>query len=76
MSQHDWTAPPPSDPPKAPLFEWKVASDRYDGPCVFEVPPVTPGVRSARIRLVAKCESKFDADLIVSLYEKHRRERG
>lgn len=76
LADQDWTAPPPSDPSKkpAPLFEWKVDIDRYDGPCIFEVPPIVKGL-DTKIRLIAKCESKRVADLIVSLYEAHRRSR-
>lgn len=80
MVSQDWTAPPPSDPAAkpAPLHEWKVDVDERahftSGIAIYEVPTRTPGLDS-HIRLVATCENRADADLIVGLYEAHRRAR-
>lgn len=75
MNQADWTAPPKSEPPPPKLHPWKLDEDpksHFDsGIYIYEVPPHVPGIDS-HIRRIAVCESRADAELIVSLYEKFR----
>lgn len=56
--------------------EWKVIeeNERFEEPRyrIYSVPPHEPGL-DAFPRLVAKLDRKADADLIVRLYEAHRK---
>lgn len=55
------------DQPVTPVLpEWKVDESPDRGPCIYAV-----GV--PRIRLVATCVDRAEADLIVSLYEEKRK---
>ena len=55
--------------------EWKVIEEpKRDDPWrIYSVPKLEPGLDTFP-RLVAKLARKEDADLIVSLYEAHRKE--
>lgn len=51
-------------------WKWIEEPDRSEDPIrIYSVPDV------GNFRLVAKCQRREDAELIVSLYEAHRKER-
>lgn len=77
MTDQDWSRPTGDVPVTTRLSRWKVDHEERDAfePSwrIYEVPETVANVRNP-MRLVAKCEKKSDAELIVSLYEQHREE--
>lgn len=71
MTVSDWSAPPKSDPPEIPSrVPWVIDRDPRDGEDGVRIYEVI-GV-NVSTRCIAKDVHPEDAQLIVSLYDKHR----